>query len=167
MSLTEQQERFYVYVYRVDGQMAYVGKGQGRRAESHLTHTHNPILRQRMNAANRVTVKVIKRNMTEADAFRLERKCINKWRKTLSNQTQGTRTQVEAIWHDCLNELQNNTISYGTAMTRPIRILFDLNTGQMAECDTLELRVRNLVWYKRQLRQLMRKLEAADPGLVV
>lgn len=164
--LTKQQEAFYVYVYRIDGEMAYVGKGKGKRSHVHLRKSHNPILAQRISAGASVSVKVIKRGLSEPDAFRLERRCINKWRATLSNMTQGTRTQTEALWHQCLNDLQNNIISYGAALTKPPRSLYQLGSGKMAERDSYVLRMQNVAWLKRQLRSIMRKLEAEDPSLI-
>jgi hypothetical protein len=32
--------------------------------------------------------------------------------------------------------------------------------------DTIALRVRNLAWLKRQMRSIMRMLEAEDPSLI-
>jgi len=159
------KRNYYVYAYRIDGDMAYVGKGTGKRAWEHLRRARNPILRQRIASANSVTVRVVSRGLTEPEAFRLERRCINKWRATLSNLTQGTRTQTEALWHDCLNDLQNNFISYGVAVVSTNGSRYDLQSGSIV-ADTIALRVRNLAWLKRQMRSIMRMLEAEDPSLI-
>lgn len=156
---------FYVYAYRIDGQMAYIGKGKGKRSHAHLNGARNPILRQRINAASSISVKVIKGGMTEPEAFRLERRCINKWGRSLCNLTQGTRTQTEAVWHDCLNQLQNHFVSYGEAITQTNGSEYNLQSGKV-ERDSISLRVRNLAWLKRQTRLIMRTLEAEDPSLI-
>lgn len=169
--LSPQQERFamniyYVYVYRIDREMVYVGKGKGGRSHDHLRKSHNPILEQRILAGSSVKVKIIKRGLSEPEAFRLERRCINKWQKTLTNMTQGTRTRPEAIWYRCLSDLQNRIVSYGAAITKPSRSLYRLGSREMAGKDDYVLRIQNVAWLKRQIREIMREVESECPGLV-
>ena len=157
---------FYVYAYRIDGQMAYIGKGKGKRAWVHLRDAKNAIFRLRIANANRVTVRIIKAGLTEAEAFQLERRCIRKWDQTLCNIAQGIYSSDEAVWHDCLHDLQNNVISYGETIKRKSRSLMNMETGQMAEQDSMELRVRNLAWLRRQYRLIMRAIEKQHPSLI-
>jgi hypothetical protein len=96
---------FYVYAYRIDGQMAYVGKGKGKRAWCHLKGAKNAILRDRISNGKSVRVKIIKRGLSEAAAFELERKCIAKWADGLANISGGARSSAEALLHECLEEL--------------------------------------------------------------
>jgi hypothetical protein len=166
MSLTKQQKRFYVYAYRIDGRMAYVGKGTGNRAWVHLNSARNPILKARIAKGNRVVVRILKAGLTEVEAFRLERVCINKWGYTLCNIASGTRTATEAAWHECLHDLQHKIIGYGEAIRKPSRTLVDLSTGKTQEADSIVLRIRNLAWIRRQYRQLMRSIERAHPDLI-
>lgn len=167
MSLSQQQERrFYAYVYRINGVMAYAGKGCGDRAWQHIKGARNPILRQRIASAKTVQVRVIRTGMTEAEAFQLERRCIAKWKQTLCNVSQGAYSSAEAAWHECLYDLQTNVIGYGHAITRKSRALMDMTTGETVERDTMELRVRNLVWLRRQYRKLMRSIERQHPHLI-
>jgi hypothetical protein len=39
-----ERANYFVYVYRIGGVMAYVGKGTGFRMTKHLNASHNPIL---------------------------------------------------------------------------------------------------------------------------
>ena len=103
--------------------------------------------------------------MTETEAFRLERRCIRKWSETLCNVSQGQRTSTEALWYACLHDLQNNFISYGTAITSTTGNTHNFVTGK-SEPDTMRLRVSNLAWLKGRMRRVMRALEQQDPGLV-
>jgi hypothetical protein len=99
--LSKQQEAFYVYAYRIDGQMAYIGKGKGRRLHVHLRNAKNPILRQRISAGKFIQVRIIKSGLSEPAAFALERRCISKWADTLCNISNGQRTVVEACFFEC------------------------------------------------------------------
>lgn len=162
--LSEQQEKFYVYLYRIDGEIAYVGKGKGSRAYSHLNKARNPILRQRILEGRSVRVKIIKRDMTEGDAFRLERRCINKWSATVSNMTQGTRTEVEALYAQCLTDLKHNLRTYGEAIMFSNGNTYSLKHRSI-QPDTYYHRITNLAWIKRQLRSSMRTFEKIDPSL--
>lgn len=105
MALSEQQERFYVYAYRIDGQMAYIGKGKGKRAWCHLKKAKNAILRDRISNGKSVRVKIIKRGLSEAEAFQLERKCIAKWSNDIANISGGARSSTEALLHECFDYL--------------------------------------------------------------
>jgi hypothetical protein len=96
---------FYVYAYRIDGQMAYVGKGKGKRAWCHLRNAKNAILRDRISNGKSVRVKIIKRGLSEAEAFQLERKCIAKWANDIANISGGARSSAEALLHQCLEDL--------------------------------------------------------------
>lgn len=156
--------RYYVYLYRIDGEVAYVGKGQGKRAFAHLKKAKNPILRQRIFNAKSVRVKIIKQDMSEADAFRLEKRCINKWSATVSNRTQGTRTSTEAAYAECLMNLKHNIVDYGTSIFFTNGAAYDLVSKKPAK-DCWQLRVRNNACLRRELRSIMRALEKADPNL--
>jgi hypothetical protein len=100
-----EQQRFYVYAYRIDGQMAYIGKGKGRRAWCHLSNAKNAILRDRISNGKSVRVKIIKQGLSEAEAFQLERKCIAKWADDIANIKGGVRSSTEALLHECLQYL--------------------------------------------------------------
>jgi len=98
-------QRFYVYAYRIDGQMAYIGKGKGKRAWCHLKGAKNAILRDRISNGKSVRVKIIKQGLSEAEAFQLERKCIAKWADDIANISGGMRSSTEALLHECLQDL--------------------------------------------------------------
>jgi NUMOD3 motif len=69
---------YYVYiVFRLSGIPCYVGKGRGGRWKQHFTKTHNQYLRniiKKEGGANPVVL--IRENMSEDDAFALERALI-------------------------------------------------------------------------------------------
>lgn len=92
-------ERFYVYAVRVDGQTRYVGKGCGKRAQIHLKRSHNGTLAAEINAARATgrpaRVRIIVSGLTEAEAFRLERRAIAKWSPRLTNVSMGSHTEME------------------------------------------------------------------------
>jgi hypothetical protein len=157
---------FYVYAYRIDGQMAYVGKGKGKRAWVHLRGAKNAILRQRIANGRKLQVRVLKANLSEPEALALERRCIKKWQRSLSNIAQGSRSEVEALWYECLNDLQTHLVSYGQVIVMRSRCLLDLETGAEHEQDSMRLRVRNLMYIKRRLRRIMRAIENTHPHLI-
>lgn len=98
-------ERFYVYVVRIGGQTRYVGKGCGRRAQVHLTASHNPTLRAEIDAARAtgrpVRSRIIAAGMTERDAYRLERRAISKWAGKTVNVSLGSHTAHELLAMEC------------------------------------------------------------------
>jgi hypothetical protein len=103
-------ERFYVYAVRIDGRTRYVGKGCGGRAFVHLRSSHNPVLRAEIDAARatglRVRVRLVAQDMTEREAFRLERRMIAKWAARLVNVSMGSHTEMERLAMECRANLQ-------------------------------------------------------------
>lgn len=91
--------RFYVYAVRINGQTRYVGKGCGKRAQIHLTRSHNETLAAEVRAARAtgkpVRVRVIRDGMTEGAAFKLERRLIARWRSRLANVAMGSFTPLQ------------------------------------------------------------------------
>jgi hypothetical protein len=87
---SSERANYFVYVYRIGGVMAYVGKGTGFRMTKHLKASHNPILAEWIARANQAGVLVqhrkIKRGLTHDEALRLEGRCFEKWHRTLCNK---------------------------------------------------------------------------------
>lgn len=98
-------DRFYVYVVRINGQTRYVGKGSGNRYRVHLTRSHNETLRSEVEAAKAqgwpVRVRIISSDLSERDAFRLERRAIFKWSRKTVNISMGSHTEMERIAMQC------------------------------------------------------------------
>lgn len=70
--------KFYVYmIFDVNGKPRYVGKGSGKRWQTHLTNSHNKQLRGMLKSADEeMPIVIVRDNMVEADAFDLENKLI-------------------------------------------------------------------------------------------
>lgn len=94
-------KRFYVYAVRVDGQTLYIGKGTGNRMLTHLTESHNPTLRAKIEearcAGRNVRVRQIASGLTETQAMQLERRAIGKWRSRLVNISMGSLSPIEHV----------------------------------------------------------------------
>ena len=73
---------FYLYVYRdpISDEVVYVGKGSGRRAREHLTHSSNPrlanLIENRRNRGYEVAPEILAYCDTEEVAFMLEKALI-------------------------------------------------------------------------------------------
>ncbi|MEQ9505999.1 MAG: hypothetical protein RLO80_06985 [Hyphomonas sp.] len=84
-----EQAKYFVYVYRIGGVMAYVGKGSGFRMTKHMKASHNPLLSEWITWAQEegalVQRRRIKRGLTKDQALRLEGRCYEKWEQTLCN----------------------------------------------------------------------------------
>lgn len=81
---------YFVYVYRIGGVMAYVGKGTGFRMTKHLNASHNPDLSEWLARAKEAGASIqcrkIKGGLTEREALRLEGLAYEKWQPTLCNK---------------------------------------------------------------------------------
>lgn len=96
---------FYVYAVRVNGRTRYVGKGSGNRYRVHLTRSHNPALAAEVAAARLrgepVRVRIVRRDMPEREALRLERRMIAKWGDRLVNVALGNSTALDNLASAC------------------------------------------------------------------
>lgn len=65
---------FYVYViFRPDGSPCYVGKGRGRRWRTHLSASHNPLLRGIVDrSSGDIPIVTIRSGLTNDDAILIE-----------------------------------------------------------------------------------------------
>lgn len=83
------RNNYYVYVYRIGGIMAYVGKGSGWRMNRHKKASHNRNLNEWIAFAKLkrlpIVRKVIKRGLTNEAALQFEAKCYRKWQSTICN----------------------------------------------------------------------------------
>ncbi|WP_321308678.1 GIY-YIG nuclease family protein [Marinifilum fragile] len=86
---------YYVYVY-IDPrnfEEFYYGKGKGNRKESHLTDKSDSEKTKRIKAIKKEgldpIIKVIAKDLTEREAFLIEKTLIWKLGKTLTNQSSG------------------------------------------------------------------------------
>jgi hypothetical protein len=101
-----ERSNYFVYLYRIGGVMAYVGSGSGFRMTKHLRASHNPQLSEWIARAqengDKVQRRKIKRGLTKDDALRLEGRCFEKWRNTLSNKNHPYPAleweRLEAAW---------------------------------------------------------------------
>ena len=89
------ENKFYVYVY-IDPrnlQEFYYGKGQGDRKVSHLHDSNDSektrIIKEIKQEGLEPTIKVIARNLTEDQAFLIEKTLIWKLGRTLTNKSSG------------------------------------------------------------------------------
>ena len=97
--LTDKQRRFYVYVVTANGRACYVGKGTALRYRIHLTNSHNPEIRAHVAAGKKIRSRIIVSNLTEAEAFKIERMWIEKFRGRLANADKGVRPwQERVLW---------------------------------------------------------------------
>ena len=97
-----ESRRFYVYVVAIDGRIAYVGKGTGRRSKAHLgRQCQNPILAQAISEAraSRLQVKdrIICSGLSEVDALKIERALIVRHHERLTNIALGNRSRWESL----------------------------------------------------------------------
>lgn len=94
------EKRFYVYAIIIGAHVAYIGKGQGRRAWSHLgANGHNEKLTLKITEARKLgiepRVRLLKQGMTEQEAYALERRWIVRFHDRLTNHSIGHRTWTE------------------------------------------------------------------------
>ena len=67
----------YVYVCKVDGEAAYIGKGKGDRWRHCLSgKSHNRKLNEAVILGKDVSVEIVKRGMSESEALSLEKSLI-------------------------------------------------------------------------------------------
>lgn len=109
--MSEAERRFYVYVVAIDCRVAYIGKGTGARHRTHLRKSHNFELASKIDAARRegrsVRSRIIRRDLTEADAFALEKRLIDRHRAKLTNMLPGESSWAERYIASC-NEFINS-----------------------------------------------------------
>lgn len=92
---------FYVY-FLLDGEeIFYVGKGKGRRIESHRrdagkANPVNPFKARRIRESDAFSERLFAVGLNEVDALALERDLIRKWRHFLTNVTGGNLHPVES-----------------------------------------------------------------------
>lgn len=99
--LSERPERrFYVYAVAVGGRIAYIGKGTGRRAWSHLgRRCKNSELKAQIaearQADGRIAVRLLRTGLTEREAYALERALIVRNHERLANRSIGQTTWAQ------------------------------------------------------------------------
>ena len=88
-------QEYYVYVY-IDPrnfEEFYFGKGKGNRKEAHLTDSNDSEKTRRIKAIKKAglapVIKVIAKDLTEREAFLIEKTLIWKLGKTLTNKSSG------------------------------------------------------------------------------
>lgn len=93
--MNEERADYYVYVY-IDPrnfEEFYYGKGTGSRKNAHLMDSGDSEKTKRIKAIHqeglKPTIKVIARNLTEREAFLIEKTLIWKLGKNLTNQSSG------------------------------------------------------------------------------
>lgn len=106
-----ESRRFYVYVVAIDGRVAYVGKGTGRRLFAHLgPNCQNPVLKDAIAAARAaqkpVRARHVKAGLTEWEALTLERKLIARHQQRLFNASLGNRSMWEVIGAQISHDLR-------------------------------------------------------------
>lgn len=108
-NLTPKQQRFYVYVIAIAGRVAYVGKGCGKRMETHLKSSHNLALRAMISAARRrgdaVRAKKIASHLPEHEALRIERTLICRNHTRLTNASLGSTPNHLKTAYQCEDTL--------------------------------------------------------------
>lgn len=101
-------ERFYVYqlIDPRDGEVFYVGKGCGQRSSQHARdaiggRVGNAEKFKRISAIHadgeRVVEHIVHRDLSEAEALRIERQMIGELREQLTNIRGGNRTNAEVV----------------------------------------------------------------------
>ncbi|MFW5804793.1 MAG: LEM-3-like GIY-YIG domain-containing protein [bacterium] len=93
--MNQSNSEYYVYVY-IDPrnfEEFYYGKGKGNRKEAHLTDISDSEKSKRINAINKEglkpIIKVIAKDLTEREAFLIEKTLIWKLGRTLTNKSSG------------------------------------------------------------------------------
>lgn len=130
--LTDKQRRFYIYVVTANGRACYVGKGTGYRYRIHLKNSHNPEVRAHAASGRKMRARIIRGRLTEAEAYKLEREWIEKFRGRLANADKGVRPWQERILWE-LREME--------AMRKPEGVIW-------AEGDRYGMTVRQRIeWY--------------------
>lgn len=104
-----EDRRYYVYVVAIDCRVVYVGKGSGKRHLSHLRKSHNFELAQQIEDARyrgvSVRSKIIRANLTEKDAYALERRLIVRHHEKLTNLLAGETAWAERFVQSCVDFL--------------------------------------------------------------
>jgi len=133
-------KRFYVYAVAIDCHVVYIGKGTGKRSQTHLRASHNPILREAVDLARRagkpVRTRILKRGMSEHEAFQMEGLLIERYADRLTNVAKGVRSHWEVLlatlhheWRSLKSEAQiiregtwrGLTVDYRLQINREIR----------------------------------------------
>ena len=89
------ENEYYVYVYidPRDYREFYYGKGKGNRKESHLSDESDSVkaaqIREILNQGEQPIIRVIAANLTESEAFLIEKTLIWKLGHTLTNKASG------------------------------------------------------------------------------
>jgi hypothetical protein len=93
--MKESNSEYYVYVYIDPRNLEefYYGKGKGNRKEAHLTENSDSEKSKRIKAIKKEglkpIIKVIAKDLTEREAFLIEKTLIWKLGKTLTNRSSG------------------------------------------------------------------------------
>lgn len=98
---------YYVYllINPFNGEIFYVGKGKGKRAEGHLKENlrgtlsngkKHKIINEIVESGEKPDIVVFSNNLEENDALTLERKLIQRLRKFITNTSSGSFNKHEA-----------------------------------------------------------------------
>lgn len=113
---------YYVYTLtdpRNDA-VFYIGKGKGRRAWRHEANERNGVERNGLKAevlaeirraGLKPGVSIVKGDLTETEAFDLEREMIRATASTLTNTSQGSRSPLDVVRADA---------RYGLGQIKPL-----------------------------------------------
>lgn len=103
------EKRFYVYVVVIDGRVAYIGKGTGKRHKSHLRKSHNFKLATQIEVARSqgltVRAKIIRSGLIEAEALALEGRLIRRYQDRLANAKTGEGFWAERFVASCVESI--------------------------------------------------------------
>lgn len=144
-------DRFYVYAVRVNGVTRYIGKGCGNRAAVHLTRSHNPVLAAEIAAAKaqgqgqKVRSRIFSADLSDTEAFRLERRAIAKWASKLVNVSMGAHSEMERL-----------------AMTSKANLKMLKSEDQVrAEGDRMGITVERRLEHLRNIREALERFAEA------
>lgn len=113
---------YYVYVCKVDGEVAYIGKGKGDRWKHCLSgKSHNRKLNEAVILGKNVSVDFVKRGMSESEALTLEKSLITVF-KTPYNVDHATACAVGREAAKCMLAETGLTQNGKTSLGRPVKV---------------------------------------------